>query len=66
MAATAEAARLVTPPRPVLAGGLSAVYAWAFLAWRKDKTRDMAKTMAALDKALRMAGKTAMLFKPHP
>ncbi|MDE2029778.1 MAG: TetR family transcriptional regulator [Alphaproteobacteria bacterium] len=42
-------------PRPVVAVGLIAVSGWAFAAWRTDKSRDMAKTMAALDRALRWA-----------
>lgn len=46
--------------------GLSAVYAYAFAAWRKDTTRDMSKTMAALDRALRFAGKTARLLNQNP
>ncbi len=52
-----DVAALHAPPRPVLAAGLSAVYGWAFLAWRRDESRDMAKTMAALDRGLRLAGK---------
>jgi AcrR family transcriptional regulator len=58
---TIDAAKIETPPRSVLIAGASAVYAWAFLAWRRDKTRDMSKTMAALDRALRLAGKISEL-----
>jgi len=53
------------PPRPVIAAGLIAVYAYAFFAWRRDESRDMAKTMAALDRALRWAGKAAELLTPR-
>lgn len=63
ISATVEAANIDTPPRPVLIAGLSAVYTWAFLAWRRDESRDMSKTMVALDKALRLAGKTLSLLK---
>jgi len=49
------AARLSKPSRPVLAIGLSTIYGWAFLAWRRDQSRDLAPTMAALDRALRLA-----------
>ena len=52
-----DVAALHAPPRPGLAAGLSAVYGWAFLAWRRDESREMAKTMAALDRGLRLAGK---------
>ncbi len=58
-----DVAALNTPPRPVLAAGLSAVYGWAFLAWRRDESRDMAKTMAALDRGLRLAGKATEVLK---
>ena len=57
-----DAANLSALPRPLAAAGLAAVYGWAFCAWRKDESRDMAKTMAALDRALRVAGKAATLF----
>ncbi|MGB9151530.1 MAG: hypothetical protein WCD70_00390 [Alphaproteobacteria bacterium] len=59
-----DAARLDKPPRPILAAGLSAIYSWAFYVWRKDESRDMGKTMAALDRTLRVAGKAAELLKP--
>ena len=52
------------PPRPLLAAGLAVVYGWAFFVWRGDTSRDMAKTMAALDRALRGAGKAAAFFLP--
>ena len=58
-----DAASLDAPPRPVLAAGLSVVYGWAFLAWRRDESRDMAKTMAALDRGLRLSGKTMGVLK---
>ncbi len=64
MAATADAAKL-NAPRAVATWGLSAIYGLAFLAWRKDKTRDMSKTMAALDKGLRLAEKAAEVFKQN-
>ena len=35
--------------------GLVVVYANAFRVWLNDSTEDMAKTMAALDKGLRLA-----------
>ena len=57
-----NAARLELPPRPVLAAGLAAVYGWAFYSWSRDESRDMAKTMAALDHALRLAGSAAAIF----
>ena len=63
MAAIVDAAKLDTSPRLVLTMGLSAVYAWAFVAWSKDKTRDMSKTMAALDRALRLAEKATEFLK---
>jgi AcrR family transcriptional regulator len=44
-------------PRPVVAAGLTSIYAWAFNVWKNDDSRDMAKTMAALDRALRLADK---------
>jgi AcrR family transcriptional regulator len=53
----------LSAPHIIVAGGLSAIYAWAFWAWTRDDTRDMAKTMAALDKALRLAGSAAALIK---
>jgi AcrR family transcriptional regulator len=59
-----DAAKLTTPPRVILAAGLAAVYTCAFIAWRKDESRDMAKTMATLDRALRWAGKAAELLTP--
>lgn len=41
-------------PRPVAALGVSAAFGWAFCAWARDESRDMGKTMAALDRALRL------------
>lgn len=55
--ATIEASGIDGRSRPVLAVGLSAVYGWAFWTWRRDQTRDMSKTMAALDRALRLSAK---------
>jgi hypothetical protein len=49
--------------RSVLVAKLTAIYGWAFLAWSKDNTRDMSKTMAALDQALRLDEKTMKIFK---
>lgn len=59
-----EAAHLPPPqpPRPVLAAGIIAVYAWAFRAWQSDTSRDMAKVMAATDRALKWADKAAKLI----
>ncbi|MDR3451111.1 MAG: hypothetical protein P4M15_15435 [Alphaproteobacteria bacterium] len=56
-----EAAHIDTlpAPRPFVAATLGLVYGWAFLAWRRDESRDMAKTMAALDRGLRYADKAA-------
>jgi AcrR family transcriptional regulator len=61
----AAATKITAPPLPILAAGLGAVHGWAFLAWRRDESRDMAKTMAALDRALKLAGKAVGLFKPR-
>lgn len=58
-----SAARLSTPSRPVLAAGITAIYSWAFWVWQSDKSPDMAKTMAALDRSLRLAEKSLTLFK---
>jgi AcrR family transcriptional regulator len=63
MIATIDAANLELPSRPATAVGLSAAYGWAFLAWRSDTSSDMSRTMAALDKALRLAGKAVDLVK---
>ncbi|MFA4995400.1 MAG: hypothetical protein WC521_08890 [Bdellovibrionales bacterium] len=62
MAATADAAKLGASLRPVAAIGLSAIYGLAFWTWRKDNTRDMAKTMATLDKGLRLAEQAINIF----
>ncbi|MDX2027360.1 MAG: hypothetical protein SFW62_01840 [Alphaproteobacteria bacterium] len=52
------------PAAPLAAAGLLAVYAFALCSWRGDNSSDMAKTMAALDRALRHAGKAAeILFR---
>lgn len=58
-----DAAKFDTPLRPILASGLGMVYGFAFFAWRRDDSRDLAKTMAALDRALRWAGKAAALIQ---
>ncbi len=58
-----DAAQLEAPPRPVLAAGLGAVYGWAFFVWSRDDSRDMAKTMAAVDRALRLCGKAVILLQ---
>jgi AcrR family transcriptional regulator len=65
MAATLAAAGV---PAHGLAGlaqteGLKAVYLSALRAWRSDDSDDMAKTMAALDKALGYAEKAASFVK---
>lgn len=44
------------------AKGLAAVYLWALRAWLDDDSRDLAKTMAALDRGLRQAEALAGLF----
>lgn len=54
-----ETSHLTAPPRPVLALGLIPIYGWAFWVWRQDTSRDMGKTMAALDRGLKWAGKAA-------
>ena len=44
------------------AKGLAAVYLWALRAWLADDSRDLAKTMAALDRGLRQAEALAGLL----
>jgi len=56
---------ITTPPRPILAAGLGAIYSWAFVIWCKDNSRDMAKTMAAVDRGLRLTEKIVTLLKRH-
>jgi AcrR family transcriptional regulator len=58
------ASKLTKPARPVLALGLTGIYGWAFFHWQRDESRDMAKTMAALDRALRLTDKAAKLLTP--
>ena len=58
-----DAAKLDAPPRPILAAGLSAVYGWAFFVWRKDDSRDLAKTMAAVDRGLQGSGKLLLFLQ---
>ncbi len=55
MQATAAQARRagVRMPQAVLGAGLSALYGYVFWVWSRDTSRDMAKTMAALDRILR-------------
>ncbi len=48
------------------AKGLAAVYLWALRAWLADGSRDLAKTMAALDRGLRQAEAAARLLKAGP
>jgi ubiquinone biosynthesis protein COQ9 len=60
-----ESAKLTKPTRPVLALGLAGVYGWGFFNWQRDNSKDMAKTMAALDRALRLTDKAAEIFKPY-
>jgi AcrR family transcriptional regulator len=43
--------------------GLSAVYLYAMRTWLRDDSEDMAKTMAALDKALKRADRLARGFE---
>jgi len=64
MAQIADVAKL-NVPRAIAAAGLSVIYGFTFLAWRKDKSRDMAKTMAALDKGLRLSEKAAAIIKQN-
>jgi ubiquinone biosynthesis protein COQ9 len=59
----AQADEKAIPPRPVFAAGVGAIYGFAFHVWRKDESRDMAKTMAAVDRGLRFAGKAATFIK---
>lgn len=42
--------------------GLFVVYQYAFAQWTKDETKDMSKTMAALDKSLNKAHTAAILL----
>jgi hypothetical protein len=42
--------------------GLMAVYYRALCVWRHDETADMAKTMAALDRALKQAESVAEII----
>ncbi|SDH14375.1 hypothetical protein [Roseospirillum parvum] len=65
MVAMLEAAGISTSGLRGLARlkGASLVYAWAAKAWMKDDSEDMAKTMAALDKALDRAEMFAGSFE---
>ncbi|MDD4617457.1 MAG: hypothetical protein PHW76_10220 [Alphaproteobacteria bacterium] len=63
MSKTVEAAHFDLPSPPIMAAALAAVYGWAFFAWRRDKTLDMSKTMAALDRALKLVGKGVEIVK---
>jgi ubiquinone biosynthesis protein COQ9 len=60
-----DIAKLDRPSRPALVAGIGAVYGWAFVAWRKDASHDMTKTMAALDRALRYADKATQFLASH-
>ena len=60
-----EKSGLTEPARPILAAGLLAIYGWVFLVWQRDDSRDMAKTMAALDRALGWADKGVTLLIPR-
>lgn len=52
------------PGEPLAVAGLLGVYGFALCTWQRDSSPDMSKTMAALDKALRQAGKLAeILFR---
>jgi len=57
MAAMALAARQrgISVPKPFLTAGLSALYGYAFWVWRRDESRDMAATMAAVDRVIQKA-----------
>lgn len=57
MASMASAARQagVGVPKPLLTAGLSALYGYAFWVWRRDESRDMAATMAAVDRIIQKA-----------
>jgi len=48
------------------AKGLAVVYLATMRVWLRDDTEDMARTMAALDRALRRAGRLARLCRPSP
>ena len=60
-----DAAKLKTLPRPILAAGLGAMYGWVFFVWNRDNSRDMAKTMAAVDRGLRLCSKVVILLQKH-
>ena len=47
------------------AKGLALVYGEAFRVWLGDDSKDMAKTMAALDRALRRAERIVCLCRPR-
>jgi hypothetical protein len=53
----AEKLHLKKPSRAIFVGGLAAVYGLSFVAWSRDESLDMAKTMAALDRILRVIDK---------
>jgi hypothetical protein len=57
------AAKLNMFPKALMKAGLVGVYARGFSVWEKDMTRDMSKTMAALDQALRFLEKAMGLVK---
>jgi len=60
-----DVAKMNGSSRPFLAAGLTVVYGWTFFVWRTDASRDMAKTMVALDRGLRLAGKASAFFTPR-
>ena len=61
----AAAGLTAPPPRLAIAAGLVSIYGYAFWIWSKDSSRDMTKTMSAVDKGLRWAGKAAsFLHRP--
>jgi len=48
--------------QPFVIGGLLAIYGFALCRWRSDDSRDLGKTMAALDRGLSIAEKAAKMF----
>jgi AcrR family transcriptional regulator len=50
------------PKASLATAGLLGIYYWTLCCWRRDETRDMAKTMAALDRGLRRAGRVAEII----
>ncbi|HUY68760.1 MAG TPA: TetR family transcriptional regulator [Alphaproteobacteria bacterium] len=62
IAATAGLAEMEGSRRPLTQAALLGIYYWALCGWMRDRTPDMAKTMAGLDRGLRVAGKVAAMM----